>query len=109
MRKLVLCSGKVYYDLIAERSRRAIDDIAIGRLEQISPFPHDYLQAFNAAHSRHTTGTTLSKFRIVPCCRKRQKNTRTLRSFGAKRSRRMPALGPTLIHVFRLQCELLER
>ena len=48
VRKLVLCSGKVYYDLIAERSRRAIDDIAIGRLEQISPFPHDYLQAFNA-------------------------------------------------------------
>jgi 2-oxoglutarate dehydrogenase E1 component len=44
VRKLVLCSGKVYYDLIAERSRRAIDDIAIGRLEQISPFPHDYLQ-----------------------------------------------------------------
>jgi len=45
VRKLVLCSGKVYYDLIAERSRRAIDDVAIGRLEQISPFPHDYLQA----------------------------------------------------------------
>ena len=67
MRKLVLCSGKVYYDLIAERSRRAIDDIAIGRLEQISPFPHDYLQAFNAPRSRHTKlDTTLSKFRIVP-------------------------------------------
>jgi 2-oxoglutarate dehydrogenase complex dehydrogenase (E1) component-like enzyme len=44
IRKLVLCSGKVYYDLLAERQSRGIEDVAIGRLEQISPFPHDHLQ-----------------------------------------------------------------
>ena len=45
VRKLVLCSGKVYYDLLAERTAQGIEDVAIGRLEQISPFPHDHLQS----------------------------------------------------------------
>ncbi len=41
VRKLVFCSGKVYYDLRAERRARNITDIAIVRLEQLYPFPHD--------------------------------------------------------------------
>lgn len=40
-KKLVVCSGKVYYDLRAERRARKIDNIAIVRLEQLYPFPHD--------------------------------------------------------------------
>jgi len=44
VRKLVLCSGKVYYDILAERTKLGIDDVAIGRLEQLSPFPHDHLR-----------------------------------------------------------------
>mmetsp|Transcript_16281 Transcript_16281/g.53047 ORF Transcript_16281/g.53047 Transcript_16281/m.53047 type:complete len:203 (-) Transcript_16281:1067-1675(-) len=43
IRKLVLCTGKVYYDVLAEREKRGVTDVAIGRLEQISPFPHDHL------------------------------------------------------------------
>lgn len=39
VRRIVLCSGKVYYDLLAERTERGIDDIAIARLEQVYPFP----------------------------------------------------------------------
>ena len=35
----MLCSGKVYYDLLAERRERRISDVAILRLEQIYPFP----------------------------------------------------------------------
>ncbi len=39
MRRVVLCSGKVYYDLYEEREKRGIDDIYILRVEQLYPFP----------------------------------------------------------------------
>ena len=39
VKRVVLCSGKVYYDLLAERRERGITDVAILRLEQIYPFP----------------------------------------------------------------------
>ena len=39
IRRVVLCSGKLYYDLLAARRERGIEDIAILRLEQIYPFP----------------------------------------------------------------------
>jgi 2-oxoglutarate dehydrogenase E1 component len=43
IRRVVLCSGKVYYDLFEERERRGIDDIYLMRLEQLYPFPHKAL------------------------------------------------------------------
>ena len=39
IRRVVLCSGKVYYDLYEEREKRGIDDIYLLRVEQIYPFP----------------------------------------------------------------------
>ena len=39
VRRVLLCSGKVYFDLVAERRKRNIDDIAILRIEQLYPFP----------------------------------------------------------------------
>jgi 2-oxoglutarate dehydrogenase E1 component len=39
VRRLVLCSGKVYYDLIGHESRGQANWIAVGRLEQLYPFP----------------------------------------------------------------------
>ena len=43
VRRVVICSGKVYYDLLAERRDRALRDVAIIRLEQIYPFPEKTL------------------------------------------------------------------
>ncbi len=39
VRRVVLCTGKLYYDLLAERRARGLDTVAIIRLEQIYPFP----------------------------------------------------------------------
>lgn len=41
VKRLVICYGKVYYDLCNERAERGLDDIAIVRFEQLYPFPHD--------------------------------------------------------------------
>ena len=35
--RLILCSGKIYYDLIDERTRQELDDVAIMRIEQLYP------------------------------------------------------------------------
>jgi 2-oxoglutarate dehydrogenase E1 component len=39
IRRVLLCSGKVYYDLYEEREKRGVDDIYILRVEQLYPFP----------------------------------------------------------------------
>jgi 2-oxoglutarate dehydrogenase E1 component len=39
IRRVVICSGKVYYDLLAERDKRGLDDVYLLRLEQFYPFP----------------------------------------------------------------------
>jgi 2-oxoglutarate dehydrogenase E1 component len=39
IRRVVLCSGKVYYDLYEEREKRGINDVYLLRVEQLYPFP----------------------------------------------------------------------
>jgi 2-oxoglutarate dehydrogenase complex dehydrogenase (E1) component-like enzyme len=39
VRRLVLCSGKVYYDIVGHELRGRADDVAVARLEQLYPFP----------------------------------------------------------------------
>jgi 2-oxoglutarate dehydrogenase E1 component len=39
IRRVVICSGKVYYDLYDEREKRGLDDIYLLRIEQLYPFP----------------------------------------------------------------------
>ena len=43
VKRVVLCSGKVYFDLLEERRERGIDDVAIIRIEQLYPWPRDNL------------------------------------------------------------------
>ncbi|MCK6517616.1 2-oxoglutarate dehydrogenase E1 component [Myxococcota bacterium] len=45
VRRLVLCQGKVYYDLLAERRKRGVDDVALVRIEELYPYPRAAIQA----------------------------------------------------------------
>ena len=45
VRRVIVCSGKVYYELVAYRREKKLGDIAIVRLEQQYPFPHDEFKA----------------------------------------------------------------
>ena len=45
VRRVVLCSGKVYYDLLEEAQKRGLGDVALVRIEQLYPFPRPELVA----------------------------------------------------------------
>jgi len=53
IRRVILCSGKVYFDLLEDREKRGVDDVYLMRLEQLYPFPakalHDELSRFKNA------------------------------------------------------------
>ncbi|SDH80524.1 2-oxoglutarate dehydrogenase E1 component [Nitrosomonas sp. Nm132] len=45
IKRIITCSGKIYYELSAYRRKQGITDMAIIRLEQLYPFPHENFQA----------------------------------------------------------------
>jgi 2-oxoglutarate dehydrogenase E1 component len=50
-KRVLLCSGKVYYDLVNERTARKLSDVAIVRIEQLYPWPEAKLAAILARYS----------------------------------------------------------
>jgi 2-oxoglutarate dehydrogenase E1 component len=51
VKRVILCSGKVYYHLLEERMARGIDDIALVRIEQLYPFPDTELEEILGAYT----------------------------------------------------------
>ncbi|MFZ9406589.1 MAG: 2-oxoglutarate dehydrogenase E1 component [Burkholderiaceae bacterium] len=45
VKRVVLCTGKVYFDLLAARRERGLNDVALLRVEQLYPFPHKALES----------------------------------------------------------------
>ena len=52
IRRVVICSGKVYYDLLEEREARGLDDVYLLRIEQLYPFPSEAVQAYLARFAK---------------------------------------------------------
>ncbi|MBX3399218.1 MAG: 2-oxoglutarate dehydrogenase E1 component [Gemmataceae bacterium] len=52
VRRVLFCSGKVYYDLLAKRTERGTNDVAIVRVEQVYPWPEAPLAAIAAKYRR---------------------------------------------------------
>jgi len=50
VKRVVLCSGKVYYDILAARTEQEIDDIALIRIERLYPFPSGRLKTQTAMY-----------------------------------------------------------
>jgi 2-oxoglutarate dehydrogenase E1 component len=50
VRRLILCSGKVYYDLLGHEARAALEGVAIARVEQLYPFPTDAVRALISSY-----------------------------------------------------------
>ena len=56
VKRLIACSGKVYYDLMKKREEKGADDVAIVRVEQLYPFPH---KAFSTEVKKYPNATEL--------------------------------------------------
>ena len=56
VKRIIACSGKVYYDLVKRRESKGADDVAIIRVEQLYPFPH---KAFGAEIKKYPNATDI--------------------------------------------------
>ena len=56
VKRVIVCSGKVYFDLVKKREDKGADDVAIVRIEQLYPFPH---KAFGAELKKYPNATDI--------------------------------------------------
>lgn len=56
VKRVIVCSGKVYYDLVRKREEKKSADVAIIRVEQLYPFPH---KAFAAELKKYPNATDI--------------------------------------------------
>ncbi|WP_171013986.1 2-oxoglutarate dehydrogenase E1 component [Chitinivorax sp. B] len=115
VKRVVVCSGQVYYDLVNARKERKVSDVAIVRLEQLYPFPTDNfaeeLAKFSAAkeivwvqEEPRNQGAWLSiRHRLEAALSPKQ----TL-SFAGRPSSASPAVGYMSKHVAQLKAFLEE-
>jgi 2-oxoglutarate dehydrogenase E1 component len=68
VRKIVYCSGKVYFDLLSAREASGKKDVAISRIEQISPFPFDRVEEDVAKCDRYAATRSHRALSPSPDC-----------------------------------------
>lgn len=65
--RLVFCSGKLYYELVAEREQLGLDNVAIVTLEQIAPFPFDRVKAMLEMYPNVDIGDGIHPGNVIWC------------------------------------------
>jgi len=113
VKRVVICSGKVYYELLEARRVNRIHDIAILRIEQIYPFPGEQLDALLQQYSntneliwcqeepKNQGGWDFSKLRIPAFI-----NARWQLGYAGREPSSAPAVGSAKLHA-RQQQELI--
>ena len=97
---MVVCSGKVYYDIVAEREKRALDEVAVIRVEQLYPFPHEefaaqmalYPQASSVVWTQEEPGNQGAWHRIQHYLVRNMRSDQRL-SYAGRKSSASPAVG----------------
>jgi 2-oxoglutarate dehydrogenase E1 component len=100
VKRVVVCSGKVYYDIVAERDKRAIEDIAVIRVEQLYPFPHEefaaqmamYPNAKSVLWAQEEPANQGAWHRIQHYLKRNMRTEQTL-SYSGRASSASPAVG----------------
>ena len=84
----IVDTGQVYYTLLQEREEKGINDVAISRVEQLSPFPYD-LVCIGFVNSYGIDADSLHRSPLIST------STPTRTSSGVRRSRSTTARGRT--------------
>ncbi len=106
--RLVLCSGKVYYDLLEKRRESELKHVAIARVEQLFPFPDEEIRALLDKYSKadeicwaqeepRNQGSwfhMLSRRHLAGCIQERHKMIYSGRTYSAS-----PAVGYLNVHL----------
>eukprot|EP00612_Vaucheria_litorea_P005795 CAMPEP_0171464818 /NCGR_PEP_ID=MMETSP0945-20130129/8029_1 /TAXON_ID=109269 /ORGANISM="Vaucheria litorea, Strain CCMP2940" /LENGTH=956 /DNA_ID=CAMNT_0011992071 /DNA_START=277 /DNA_END=3147 /DNA_ORIENTATION=+ len=118
VKKLIFCSGQVYYDLLQEREKIGRNDIAIVRIEQIAPFPFDIVAAEVAKYEqaevdwvqeepKNMGAYSYVMPRIMTATREVNKNEKRPHYIGRPTSA-SPATGMSKVHAAELEAILQE-
>jgi 2-oxoglutarate dehydrogenase E1 component len=105
VKRMIFCSGKVYFDIVAERAKRGIDDIAVVRIEQLYPFPHEefaeqialYPNARSIVWAQEEPGNQGAWHRIQHYLLRHMRSEQTL-GYALRPSSASPAVGYLSMH-----------
>jgi 2-oxoglutarate dehydrogenase E1 component len=105
VKRVIFCTGKVYYDLLAERRQRKLEQVALIRVEQLYPFPEDevaqvlkrYAHAREIVWAQEEPKNMGSWFFVAPLLTERLPKKAKLRYVG-RPAAASPAVGSHHLH-----------
>ncbi|WP_026461875.1 2-oxoglutarate dehydrogenase E1 component [Adhaeribacter aquaticus] len=111
VKKVLLCTGKVYYELLEEQQNSKRNDVAIVRIEQLHPFPHTQLEAELSKYPGakvHWVQEEPSNMGYWAYMLRALRHKNILQEVVARKAAASPATGYNKVHV-KTQKELIER